>query len=147
MLYSFQTTPSSIMAFDDCRAVSAHAVTIIVYSGSVVKNLTLQETIPGSGRSPGEGNSNPLQYSFLENPMDRGAWWASVQRVAKSQTWLSNWTAAAAIIIISHTSDTRYMMSFPTAHLQPSYNKLDSQQFDLVWTLRIRAPQVKGSVS
>ena len=43
-------------------------------------------SIPGSGRSPGEGNSNPLQYSFLENPMDRGAWWASVQRVAKSQT-------------------------------------------------------------
>ena len=35
--------------------------------------------IPGSGRSPGEGNGNPLQYSYLENPMDRGAWWATVQ--------------------------------------------------------------------
>ena len=35
--------------------------------------------IPGSGRSPGEGNSNPLQYSCLENPMDGGAWWATVQ--------------------------------------------------------------------
>ena len=35
-------------------------------------------SIPGSGRSPGEGNSNPLQYSCLENPMDRGAWWAAV---------------------------------------------------------------------
>ena len=34
--------------------------------------------IPGSGRSPGEGNGNPLQYSCLENPMDRGAWWAAV---------------------------------------------------------------------
>ena len=42
--------------------------------------------IPGSGRSPGEGNVNPLQYSCLENPMDRGAWWATVHRVAKSQT-------------------------------------------------------------
>ena len=39
-----------------------------------------------SGRSPGEGNGNPLQYSCLENPMDRGAWWAIVHGVAKSQT-------------------------------------------------------------
>ena len=46
-------------------------------------------SIPGSGRSPGEGNDNPLQYSCLENAMDRGAWWATVQSVAKSQTHLS----------------------------------------------------------
>ena len=46
--------------------------------------------IPRSGRSPGEGNGNPLQYSCLENPMDRGAWWAIVQGIAKSRTWLSN---------------------------------------------------------
>ena len=48
--------------------------------------------IPGSGRSPGEGHSNPLQYSYLENPMDRGTWQATVYRVAKSRTWLSNWS-------------------------------------------------------
>ena len=42
--------------------------------------------IPGLGRSPGEGNGNPLQYSCLENPMDSGAWWATVHGVAKSQT-------------------------------------------------------------
>ena len=42
--------------------------------------------IPGSGRSRGEGNGNPLQYSCLENPMDRGAWWATVNGVAKNQT-------------------------------------------------------------
>jgi len=42
--------------------------------------------IPGSGRSPGEGNGNPLQYSCLENPMDRGAWWATVHRVTKNPT-------------------------------------------------------------
>ena len=45
-------------------------------------------SIPGSGRSPGEGNGNPLQYSCLENPMDQGAWWATVHRVTKSQTQL-----------------------------------------------------------
>ena len=42
--------------------------------------------IPGWGRSPGRGNSNPLQYCFLENPMDRGAWQATGQGVAKSRT-------------------------------------------------------------
>ena len=49
-------------------------------------------SIPGLGRSLGEGNGNPLQYSCLEHPMDRGAWWATVQRVAKSQTRLSDIT-------------------------------------------------------
>ena len=44
--------------------------------------------IPGSGRSPGEGNGNPLQYSCLENPMERGAWRATVHGVTKSQTRL-----------------------------------------------------------
>ena len=46
--------------------------------------------IPGSGRFPGEGDGNPLQYSLLENPMDRGAWQAVVHRVTKIQTRLSN---------------------------------------------------------
>ena len=43
-------------------------------------------SIPGSERSPGEGNGNPLQYSCLENPMDRGAWKATVHGITKSQT-------------------------------------------------------------
>ena len=43
-------------------------------------------SIPGLERYPGEGNGNPLQYSCLENPMDRGVWWTTVHRVAKSQT-------------------------------------------------------------
>ena len=47
-------------------------------------------SIPGFGRSPGEGNGNPLQYYFLENPMDRGAWWAPVHGVRRSQTRLSD---------------------------------------------------------
>ena len=48
------------------------------------------DSIPGAERSPGEGKSNPLQYSCLGNPMDRGAWWAAVHGVAKSQTRLND---------------------------------------------------------
>ena len=52
--------------------------------GSAVKNLpAMQGSISGSGRSPGEGNGNPLQYSCLGNPMDRGGWQDTVDRVAK----------------------------------------------------------------
>ena len=50
-------------------------------------------SIPGLGSSPGEGNGNPLQYSCLENPMDGGAWQATVHRVAKSRTRLSDVTS------------------------------------------------------
>ena len=50
-------------------------------------------SIPGSGRSPGERNGNPLQYSRLENPMDQGACWATVHRVTKSRTQLSEFTS------------------------------------------------------
>ena len=46
-------------------------------------------SVPGSERSPAEGNGNPLQYSCLENTMDRGTWWAIVHKVAKGQTGLS----------------------------------------------------------
>ena len=59
----------------------------------MVKNLPTNardarvvSSVPGLGRSPGEGNGNPLQYSCLENPIDRGAWWATVHEVTKSQT-------------------------------------------------------------
>ena len=55
-------------------------------------NTADQGLIPGSGRFPGEGNGYPLQYSGLENSLDRGAWWATVHRVTKSQTRLSDFT-------------------------------------------------------
>ena len=64
--------------------------------GSVVKSLPAHagdsgdvSSIPGSGRSPGEENGNPFQYSCLGNPMDRGTWWATAHRFAKSRTRLS----------------------------------------------------------
>ena len=58
-------------------------------SGSALKESTYnaeEGSVPGLGRSPGEGNGNPFQYSCLENPMDRGAWRATDHGVAKSQT-------------------------------------------------------------
>ena len=68
-----------------------HTHTLIVFpGGSAGKESACNAgdlgSIPGLGRSPGAGNDNPLQYSCLENPMHRGAWWAIVHRVAKSQT-------------------------------------------------------------
>ena len=73
--------------------------------GSVVKNQpTIAGTtgglgaIPGLGRSLGEGNGNPLQHSCLGNPMDRGAWQATVHGVAKTWTWLNNWTTATPLL-------------------------------------------------
>ena len=55
-------------------------------------------SIPGPGRSPGEGNGNPLQYSCLENPMDRGAWQATVHGFTKSWTRLSDWATTTMLL-------------------------------------------------
>ena len=71
----------------------------------LVKNLPANagdirdmDLIPGSERFPGEGNGNPLQCSCLENPMDGGAWWATVHGVAKSRTQLSDFTHSQALV-------------------------------------------------
>ena len=64
-------------------------------------------SIPGSGRFPGGGNGNPLQYSCLENSLYRGAWWATVLGVAKGQTQLSNW---AHCVYTYNCSCTRYFL-------------------------------------
>ena len=62
--------------------------------GSEVKasapNVGNPSSIPESGRSPGEENGNPLQYSYLENPMDKGAWGTTIHGVTKSETQLSD---------------------------------------------------------
>ena len=75
--------------------------------GSAVKEFTCYTgaagdlgSVPGSGRSPGGGHGNPLQYSWLENPMDRGAWWALIHRVAKSQTGLKQFSTHAQCCVI-----------------------------------------------
>ena len=68
-------------------------------------------SIPGLGRSPGEENGNPLQYSCLENPMDGGARWATVHKVTKSQTRLSDFTHFTFTFLQSHSLSQRYYIS------------------------------------
>ena len=84
--------------------------------GSMVKILPVSTgdagSIPGSGRSPREGNGNPLQYSCLGNPMDRGAWLDTVQRVAGSQTQLSTH-------IHQHTMDPRNCVYMANGEASP----------------------------
>ena len=65
--------------------VGASQVVLVVENMLLMKETDLS-SIPGLGRSPGEGNGNPLQYSCLGNPMDRGAWQATIHGVAKSCT-------------------------------------------------------------
>ena len=71
--------------------VWSHLVAQTLESAHDVEDPVL---IPESRRSPRKGNCNPLQYSCLESFMDGGAWWATVHGIAKSQTWLSNFTGS-----------------------------------------------------
>ena len=72
------------------RVISYLPLYLYFPDGSVVKNPPANagdmDSVSGLGRSPGEGNGNPVQYLCLGDPMDRGAWWATVHGVAKSQT-------------------------------------------------------------
>ena len=63
-----------------------------------------QGSIPGLERSPGGGHGNPLQYSCLENPMDKGAWQDTVHRVAKSQTQLKRLSTQACVLSLLQTA-------------------------------------------
>ena len=68
-------------------------------------------SIPRSGRSPGEGNDNPLQCSFPENPMDRGAWRATVHGIAKNQTGLNDphFNSTSSVISVIHQFNTQFI--------------------------------------
>ena len=76
--------------------------------------------IPGPKRSPGGGNGNPFQYSCLEISMDRGSWWATIHRVVKSQTWLSDWA-----IMIAYLQKTKYMQMFYVWRENGIFNELE----------------------
>ena len=76
-------------------------------------------SIPGSVRSPGEENGNPLQYSCLENPMDSGAWWDTVHVVTKSRTWLSYFTFFFHAHWVGDTIQPSHLLSSPSP---PAFN-------------------------
>ena len=86
-------------------------------------------SIPGSGRSPVGGHSNPLQYSCLKHPMDRAAWWATVHWVAKNQTWLNNWTRRRRIAV-------EFMLLFTMWHGLLTFtldSHLENLTYGLIW--------------
>ena len=103
-LPSFGTSPPKSGALEDCPFQSHSLPGHVCPSGLLgdfpggsdskasAYNAGDPSSIPGSGRSPGEGNGSPLQYSCLENPMDRGAWQATGPGVTKSRTRLSDFT-------------------------------------------------------
>ena len=76
-----------VQALEIDLLISNTQVTLLVKNPSATgEDIRDAGLIPGLGRSPGGVHGNPCQYSFLENPMDRGAWWAMIHRVTKSQT-------------------------------------------------------------
>ena len=81
--------------------------------------------IPGSGRSPGGRNSNPLQCSCLGNLMDGGAWWETAHRVTKSQTQLSNWALTQHAFVWKKKKKVKCMCL--------SNELIESLNFSLVW--------------
>ena len=82
--------------------------------------------IPQSGRSPGGGNGNPLQYSCLENPGDRGAWWATVHTVAKSDMTEQLRTAQKSKAEFTLTLPLNWDIDYPSFKLKPRLELIQS---------------------
>ena len=80
---------SALRVVGDCPYSGPSQVVLVIKNLPVnAGDAGVKDSIPGSGRSPGGGHGNPLQYSSLENLTDRGAWWAVVHSVSKSETHL-----------------------------------------------------------
>ena len=122
-------------------------------SGSVVKNLPANaratgdpDSIPGSGRPPGEGNGNPLQYSCLENPMGGAAWQATDHGLTKSQTQLSNFTSRSRLTLFFTSSNTAFISFIKHGKIVPSSHLyllfLQSRKlyiYNVVWCYAVAA--------
>ena len=96
--------------------------------GSMVKNPPANpgvardvDSVPESGRSPGGGNGNPLQYSYQNNPTDRGAWWATVHRVAESQAGLRQLSTA------QHSCSSIYLVRLLQGLYELTYTECSAQ--------------------
>ena len=120
--------------------------------GSVVKNLPASAgdlgdvgSIPGSGRSPRKGNGSPFQYSCLENPMDRGAWWATVHRVTKSWTRLSVHASRSPLVLKGTSLEQFCRLTSRQGHGQapsrvlPCFSSPQNYTACPLWLLRLLA--------
>ena len=117
--------------------------------GTVVKNLPANAgdardvgSIPGSGRSPGGGNGNPLQYSCLGNPIDRGAWRATVPGVTKSQTRLSDWTTIILVNLKKKHTGTSLLgeiVGRPPASRSYGFHSWSGRIPHVMWQLSLHA--------
>ena len=92
-------------------------------------NVRDASSVPGSGRSPGEGHGNRLQYSCLENPTDRGAQRATVYRVTNSRTWLK-WLSTHAHVIVYTASQQLYCLSISIPFLQRRKPRVDTASLE-----------------
>ena len=101
--------------------LSSQYLYIVYPGGTVVKNPPANagdaDSVPASGRSSGGGNGNPLQCSCLDNPIDRGSWQATVHRVAKGWTQLSNWAHTHTEWIFVNWMNEAYMKSVFQYHI------------------------------
>ena len=122
----------------------------IIWGASLVAQLVetlpaMWETqlVPGLGRSPGEGNVNPLQYSCLENFMDRGAWKATVHGVTKSQTWLK-WLSTHTLLkwYLSTSLLERWLAPQPEVIIS-NLRMQNSGLFFQLWVLRANTGKLK----
>ena len=86
--YTGPQTPVHILLHWGSAALASQMALVVKNLSANAVDIRNEGSIPGSGRSPGGGNGNPLQYSCLENPRDRGTWWARVPAVVQSRTWL-----------------------------------------------------------
>ena len=98
-------------------------------------------SIPGLGRSPGRGHSNPLQYSCLENPMDRGAWWATVHRVAQSWTSCSNLACMQTRTCLLEVDELYWVAVFNTWNIETVDSETGLVQIS-PWPLNIYEPDL-----
>ena len=121
-----------------CYSLALRILSITLFQGgAVVKNSPANAgdagdtgSIPGSGRSPGDENGNPLQYSCLENSTKRGAWWAIVHRVEKSQIW---WSTLLLLARVWNEHSCAAICTFFSIALLWDWN--ESWPFSVLWPL------------
>ena len=117
---------------------SYQVVLVIKNSPADVGDIRDMGLISGLGRSPGEGNGNPLQYSCLENPMDRGAWRATVHSVTQSQTRLKWFSTHTCIFNEVQRYSGKILLTLvsspPWSASQPKCCDFFSHQWNKIWS-------------